>query len=206
MGRLPVPWFQFSLSFLLFHHADIAYGVEHNFFLLIWKKVIKSTTSERFWNVCSIKSNFWLHAHSEGEKYYYIYGLCCVFNDDRSILNGLNMSYMSVRHIFEVEQHQQQNDGESRKKIPISIFEKHMDIYVRYCLLFFICCFPFFPSISLSLSLSQIVQRVFFLSSFVSSGLLFSLIRHRRQRQQHHHYFNAFIDSVSIPIIVGIFH
>lgn len=97
-------------------------------------------------------------------------------------------------------------ERENRKKIPISIFVKHMDIYVRYCLLFFICCFPFFlPFLCRSPSLKSF-SVCFFLSSFVSSGLLFSLIRHRRQRQQHHHYFNAFIDSVSIPIIVGIFH
>lgn len=145
---------------------------------MIWKKVIKSTPSERFWNVCSIKSNFWLHAHSEGEKYYYIYGLCYVFNDDRSILNGLNMSYMSVRYIFEVEQHQQQNDGESRKKIPISIFVKHMDIYVRYCLLFFICCFPFFlPFLCRSPSLKSFSVCFFclVLCRQVSCSLLFGI-------------------------------
>lgn len=113
-----------------------------------------------------VQSNrtFRLHAHSEGEKYYYIYGLCCVFNDDRSILNGLNMSYMSVRHIFEVEQHQQQNAGarESEKNTHIHICKA----YGYLCALLFVILYLlfsfFFSHFSVALPLSNRSACVFF--------------------------------------------
>lgn len=129
-----------------------------------------------------VQSNrtFRLHAHSEGEKYHYIYGLCCVFNDDRSILNGLNMSYMSVRHIFEVQQHQQQTAGarESEKNTHIHICKAYGYLCaLLFVILYLLFSFFFLPFLCRSPSLKSFSVCFFclVLCRQVSCSLLFGI-------------------------------